>query len=172
MSALNELRLALAEYDGRHTESLEAIRDAGPPTAGTLRAAIDLGADPDQRLAAAATWLLRAWAEAEVRLAPSQVARLARTLPSISGAWARLHVCQTVRSIRVPVAEAEAFADFLEACRVERQPFLRAWAVDGLHRLALQHPRFEPRARVALEEASEDPAASVRARVRRIQRGE
>ncbi|MCR9245036.1 MAG: hypothetical protein NXI31_08380 [bacterium] len=169
---MTELRSALAAYDGKHTDLLESLRDRVEPRAAVLRQCVDLATDPDARLAAGATWLLRAWVEAGRQPSPGVMARLARALPAVQEHWARLHLCQTVRSLRVPRAHAAAFAAFLGECRLAKKPFLRAWAIDGLHRLALDHPAHEPAARAALEAGLADPAASVRARVRRIQAGD
>lgn len=169
MSALLD---ALEDYDGKRTEVLELIRDGLQPAAAHLPDAIECAAHADGRVAAGATWLLRAWVEAGVECDAASVAELAAVLPSIVDPWARQHVCQAVRSLTIPKASAAAFAKFLRAGVTSDRPFLRAWAVDGLHRLAGQHGRYAAAARDALAAAEQDPKASVRARARRIAKGE
>ena len=175
-AARPSLVAALADYDGTHVRTLEAIRDARTPDPADLAVLVDLAAHDDAKLAAGATWLLRAWVEGAgsdrpaVALPPDLVHRLAGRLDDVTDPWARLHLCQTVRSLSIPGADAGAFAAFLEACRTSPRPFLRAWSADGLHHLARQHPSWSSHAARALEDALGDPAASVRARARRIVR--
>jgi hypothetical protein len=160
--------MALADYDGTHKEPLEAILRTWEPTAELLAELVELSSAEDASVAAGATWLLRAWVEQGVPLRPHDVSELARRLTGITALWARLHVCQTIRSLRIDTQDAGLFGTFLGECRGSERPFIRAWATDGLHHLALRHPDYESDARVALEAALTDPAASVRARARRI----
>jgi len=159
---------ALAEYDGTHKEPLEAILRTWEPTPALLGELVGLSAAEDANIAAGGTWLLRAWVERGVSLDPEHVSELAGQLAQITAPWARLHLCQTVRSLHIGAEDARLFGTFLEVCRSSERPFLRAWATDGLHHLSLLHPDHEPVARAALEAALTDPAASVRARARRI----
>ncbi|QDV06274.1 hypothetical protein Poly30_17820 [Planctomycetes bacterium Poly30] len=81
---------------------------------------------------------------------------------------ARLHLAQLIQHLEIPATCAKPLAEFLtNGCQSEHA-FLRAWAMDGLYRLSLQHPRYEEPARRALEAGADDPKASVRARARRI----
>lgn len=169
---MGPLRIALEDYDGRHKAVLEWIRDGIEPVPPLLDEAIALAADEERLIAAGATWVLRAWIEGGAVLDAGAVGRLARVLPRIAADHARQHVCQIVRWIEVPARHAAAFLGFLESCRQSPRPFVRAWAVDGLFRLAVAHPRYAAPADAALGRAREDPAASVRARVRRIEAGD
>lgn len=162
------LHLALADYDGKQVATLEEIRDSRAPTPEVLDEVIRISTAADGHVAAGATWLLRAWVEAGAVLTKSQMRALTSRLPEVNDPWARLHLCQTVRSLNVEPAHAEAFAGFLRSCRSSDRPFLRAWATDGLHALASAHPEYGAEATEAVEDALGDPAASVRARARRI----
>jgi len=163
---------ALLEYDGKHKDVLEEILDAVDPKPAVLREAVGLTSHEDSSVATGATWLLREWIEAGVAFGAPLIKRLAVELPKVEHHWARLHVCQAVRSMKIAAAHAPAFASFLEVCLQDRRPLPRAWAIDGLHHLGLSHPAFAAAARRAMEAGIEDPAASVRARVRRIMSGE
>ncbi|MEM8930246.1 MAG: hypothetical protein AAGE94_03680, partial [Acidobacteriota bacterium] len=85
--------------------------------------------------------------------------------------WARLHVCRMIAVIEIPEHAADGFADFLRHGVESEHKFLRAWAIDGMHRLALQHPRLADEAETILQRGADDAAASVRARIRNILRG-
>jgi len=159
---------ALADYDGTRKEPLETILRTEEPTPALLGELVELSAAEDANVGAGATWLLRAWLESGVPIPADAVSSLAERLPEIGAQWARLHVCQSVRSLDIGPAEAPLFAAFLQDCRASDRPFLRAWATDGLYHLSRGHPAFQDSATAALEAALIDPAASVRARARRI----
>ena len=159
--------LALADYDGKQVAVLERILSSTPPGAATLDELITLATSPEARVAAGATWLLRRYI-ADTPLSRDQTARLVTLLPAVSDVWARLHVCQSARSLAFTEADADGFADFIRECRGSKRPFLRAWATDALHVLATSHHKFDEEAARAIEEALADEAASVRARARRI----
>jgi len=97
-----------------------------------------------------------------------QLRDLAGRLDDIGSPWARLHLAQAVEELAVPEAQADRFARFLEAGLGSERPFLRAWSMSGMIALARQHARYLGRAEAALRSAFEDPAASVRARARRV----
>jgi len=160
--------LDLAQYDGKQVDVLEAIQRSHAPDAGVLAELITLADAEETNVATGATWLLRSYVEAGAPLDSNLVSSLAVTLKGIGSHWARLHICQAVRSIEIPEGDAGSFADFLHHCTRSERPFLRAWATDGLYRLAQQHDSYEAEAALVLETALTDPAASVRARARRI----
>lgn len=153
-------------YRRRGVPALEEALAQIPPSAAWLDVLIQACAEPQQAICA--TWMLRAYLAGEAHLDPRQTAALLRLLVRVKDRDARLHLCQAVGDLQIPARNAGQLARFLEDCASAPAKFLRAWGVDGFHRLALQHPSHRPRARGLLERAAQDPAASVRARVRRI----
>ena len=168
------LKEVLSHFDNRSTQSLEAWLDELPEARGlteeVAQELLELTAIEPDRFAAAATWMLKALLERGLVLERKQVARLARTLDALTDPWAALHVCQSMRFFLVPARNASQFARFLERCASSDQKFLRAWSVDGYWRLSQAHERLLPRALELLEQGANDPAASVKARVRNIRR--
>jgi hypothetical protein len=159
----------LGEYDGRSVEVLERIRDGGAPADDDIDELIGLASGPGEKLAAGATWLLRAWIEAgQITLSPSQWEDLVDGLSGVSDPWARLHIAQTVRSVRVPSGHVATLAGVLSEWRQGDRPFLRAWATDALVVLARDHDEVRDLAVDALRMARADAAPSVRARARRL----
>ncbi len=159
----------LGEYDGRSVDVLERIRDRGVPSGRDVDDAIGLASGPDPKLAAGATWLLRAWLESgDATLAAGQWSDLVGGLPEVDDPWARLHIAQAIRCVRVPEEHAAPLAAALSLWRASQRPFLRAWATDALVCLARDHASLADRAADALRDARADSAASVRARARRI----
>ena len=166
------LASALADYDGKRTESLEIFLGSHGPDATLLSQLVDLSLGENRNDANGASWLLKAYLTQGAELAPEVVAALIHGAADVVEPWAQLHICQSIRFITVPTDSAESLGRFLESCRSAPRPFLRAWATDGLQALAAQHPEYEGAAAAALKEALEDPAASVRARARRILNGD
>ncbi|MFK7741326.1 MAG: hypothetical protein AB8H80_13480 [Planctomycetota bacterium] len=168
----------LAAYEGRGSlHVLEQLRDERPASAAVLRAALRLvrecaGAEGkrDSCAAEGASWLLLAWTQSEkgARWTFKLVDELLAAVPGCSGASVRLHLIRCLGLVPHAAEQAlgaqELLCDGLEADR----PFERAWCLDGLVRLAEQHPACAPVARLALAKGASDPAASVRARVRNL----
>lgn len=159
---------ALRDYDGRHKDVLEqAARDVAP-TAGALRQATRLLAGDELLLAQAASWVLLAWVQGGARPTRAVTAALVDALPRLSDKWVVLHVARCVPRLSLDTAQVEAACAFLTGAFGSRAPFVRAWALDGLFRLGLEHSEAELPARRALEAAQQDPAKSVQARLRNL----
>ncbi|MEM7306565.1 MAG: hypothetical protein AAF682_07840 [Planctomycetota bacterium] len=141
---------------------------AAPPSEPWLDELVHGSADP--RASIAATWLLKAYLERGAELTRPQTAALLRALERVPTADARLHLCQLIGHLDVPRRNAEQLARFLRNGAAGDHKLIRAWAVDGLHRLGLQHREYHTEARLSVDRASRDAAASVRARARNIQR--
>ncbi|MDA1267456.1 MAG: hypothetical protein O2816_20435, partial [Planctomycetota bacterium] len=149
-------------YERGGVAGLEVVRDAVAPAEAWVEALIAAAADP--RACVPATWLLRAYLQAGLELDRSSTAALARRLERVALDDARLHLCQSVAHLEIPTRNAGQVARFIRTAAAGDQKFTRAWAVDGLARLARQHPRYGREAGAALRRAARDPAASVRAR--------
>lgn len=142
---------AIDRFDGRHVGALRAGL-AGPVDAAAL-----MNAAEDPGRAVAATWAIKALAEAG-RAADLDAARifggLLRDLPH----EAHLHLLQTMRHLPCPSA-LDAVRPFLS----HKRPLLRAWALDAAYLLSGD--------RHLLQDAYQDSAASVRARARNLDPG-
>jgi len=167
----DELRAALARFDGRDTAPLERLLDSQAPTPTHLRTLVGW-VDADERsVSSGASWLLRKHLEGGARLTPAATTRLAEHLSAISDSWARLHICQSMALLDVPAEVVDAFAEFLRTGTKSQHTFERAWAYDGFARLARRHAHLAAESSVLLQRGAADPAASVRARLRRLASG-
>ncbi len=165
------LELALLDYDGKHADILKELRDQFVPNASVLRQTVRLAGHDNVLIAQGATWLLWTWLTNGARLTPHIVAELAEVLPGLTDKWVLLHLVRCVPLVTVEAPHADAFARFLQRCCEGELPFLRAWAVDSLHRLSLDHAKFAAVARRRMEAAAVDPAPSVRKRLEKILQG-
>ncbi len=162
------LLAALSEFDGRDTRPLESVRTSHEPTSELVATLlVHMGSD-EERIQIAATWLLKAFVRDGLELDGDAVARLSKTLSGIPDGHAALHICQVIGRLEIPEPAADAYGAFVRRGLESSATFVRAWATDALHHIALQHPRYADEASKAVARALADPAPSIRARARKI----
>lgn len=141
---------------------------------GYRDALISMVDDKEPMVASGATWLLKSCLEKGGALSARQTAALIAALPSGEGKrWsAALHLCQCVRYLTLTdagsKAEAETLWAWLAPLLHHTRPFVRAWSLDALAHLARAHDERRADFEAALQRASDDEAASVRARARQL----
>lgn len=162
------LEIALGDYDGKHADVLKELKQEFEPTAAVLRQCVRLAGHEDVLIGQGATWLLWSWMSSGARLTPRVIGELAGMLPGFDDKWVLLHLIRCVPLMKVPAEHVPAYAQFLERCCSGKLPFMRAWAMDSLHRMALAHEHLAERSRAAMEAAAVDPAPSVRKRLQKI----
>lgn len=163
---MSRLEKLLQRYDGKTIAILSDIRTEMAHREGFLSDLIALAGSDDAHVSDGATWLIKGCLEDGFRLTETEIEMLSGRLPAVSSWPAQLHLCQSFQFIDVPDRHAGACADWLTQFLNSERPFLRAWSMDALQYLAESAPRLKEQARVALELAENDPAASVRARAR------
>ena len=159
----------LRAYDGR-TTTLTAIEEKYGPKPWYLGALVAMASDADAKVSDGATWLLKSSLEKGATLSARQTAELVPILESITTWQAQLHLCQALRHIDIPPNYSSTVADWLSPLLHHTRPFVRAWAVSALCDLARQHADCKKSAHAAMDAALCDPAASVRARARSLQK--
>lgn len=167
-SLLETLRADLAEFDGNAVSFLSetAARYRSEPE--FISACIALVGDDDPLIQRGASWIWRDHIKTSKALTEEELNLLLPALGKIKDWGAALHTLQAFDHYSGEALNADVFARFFAAYQNHKRPFLRAWAVNALCRLASHHPDFATVAKNALTAALEDPAASVRARARNI----
>ena len=122
------------------------------------------GADTEK----GASWLLKHHLEGGETLKPGQISKIHRMLPSLSHWESRLHLLQCSQYLPVAKADKLVVERFLRDCLGGNNKFIRAWAYDGLYRLASRYPALSDEVRQLFEMALRDEAPSVKARIRRL----
>ncbi len=156
----DDLKAALAACDRKSTATLQALLLEFDGTPGLDDELLRLVPSKQPELAVGATWLLKAMLEDGLELNRKQVAMLGRSLETINDPWAALHVCQSLRFLEIPARNRAQFARFLKRSLANDQKFLRAWALDGFWRLALQHDRYLREAEALARQGENDPVGS------------
>lgn len=167
-TARDKLRASLGEYDGRATTILTEAAAQYASGETYLDELVSLVADPEPLVAEAATWLVKHHLEGDIALTSDQTKVLLSAVGQLTTWGAILHICQLVRFLAVTPGDAIVLSEWLANQLGHKRPFIRAWSVDALCSLARDHDQLRPNAEQALAKAKDDPAASVRARLRNI----
>jgi len=196
MALPQDLRAALTPFDGKATSRLGEAEAAFGGQAGYVEALIALIGDAEPYVGSGATWLLKSFFEQGGALSAQQTQTLIAALPSnetrdhpeardharngVGAAhWStQLHLCQSIRyldlsgagspNLRVSDLWVSGLWVWVEPLLTHKRPFVRAWSLDALAHLAKGQGQYRTNFEVALKRASEDEAASVRARARQI----
>lgn len=160
----------LGRFDGRHVEPLAALGVRLLARGAGTDELIEIAGSPEERLQTAASWVLKWLQENRVVYPAERVRALLRLLGRVDAWEARLHLLQMLDGLEIPSRAARTLRETLTIYTRDSSKFVRAWSYSGLFVRANQHPRYRREVLVLLDEASNDEAASVRARVRRIRR--
>lgn len=115
-----------------------------------------------------ATWLLKFWCESGHPVSEAQTDALITHLGSREDWPTQLHLCQLSSFLNLEEANARRLGNWAAGLIQHKRPFVRAWALNALCISAGTATALLPQARRALKVASEDQAASVKARARSI----
>ena len=162
------LRDALRETDPSSKAALESL--AHTYGANVLDDLVILTASDETEVSRGASWLLKRALESGACLSDAQLVTVIQISPDAAHWETALHICQSIRFANPEKSTAQRAGRWLAPYLDHKRPFLRAWSLDGLCALAALFPRLKSDAEAALEKGREDPAASVRARARRLQK--
>ena len=158
----------IAAWDGKSAAALQSTYERHRAEQGFV--ATILGHIADVELQRAATWLLKKHLEAGNSLSPSGCRAVFGAL-SVQDHWeSKLHILQCLPYLDFPEDESAGIERFLQACLESDNKFVRAWAYSGFNELSLRFPRYRDRVDGMLALAGVSEAASVRARIRNIQK--
>ncbi|MDJ0979791.1 MAG: hypothetical protein QNI87_14800 [Erythrobacter sp.] len=170
------LRTMLGAFDGRAMSLLgeaEAAFGGEPGYVDTLVALVpgSQTCEAGPFVGSGATWLLKSFLEKGGALSAEQTGALISALPQkADGAhWSTaLHLCQSIRYLDLTVTQGSSIRGWLKPLLTHNRPFVRAWSLDALAHLAKRHEEHRADFAESLRIAGEDPAASVRARARKL----
>lgn len=164
----SELYIAIAEFDGKSPSMLSEAEVRLSGHQGYLDVLIALSANDTDSVSSGATWLLKSASEKGTRPSPKQADKLIENAHRISDWSAQLHICQTLHAIPISTLSLPTLLNWLRPLVKHKRPFLRAWAISAFCDLAAVQSELFDEAKTYLAEAKKDPAASVRARARKI----
>ena len=124
----------------------------------------------DTTVQVGATWILKRWLEEGVPQVERSAANLVQLLNYATYWEVRLHLLQMLASLRIPARSLSGLKRLLPSLLMDDNKFVRAWALSVLAEIADQSETLRQDVISTIQDAENDDAASVRARVRQIQK--
>lgn len=162
------LRAALLEFDGKALSYLSETSLQFKQAPDYLETLVGLARDRTAQIDNGATWLIKDHLDQGGALAPELVESLLKQLLTEPSWAAALHILQSVQHLDLTGARDPALFNAVKTYADHPRPFLRAWAMDAMWRMAKAFPDLQADARQAIDMGLNDAAASVRARARQL----
>ena len=162
------LQQDIAAWDGK---SVDVITDVYRRYSTEDRFLADLvGFLKNESVQRGASWLLKHALEDGKQLDGRMTGSLFGHLSGLTYWETRLHVLQCLSCLKISQARLPQVESFLRRCLEDNNKFVRAWAYNGFDVLARQYPQYREEADSFFAMAMRDEAASVKARIRQIQK--
>lgn len=116
----------------------------------------------------AASWILKHHLEQGFLLDNSQSQQVLHCLMGLSHWESRLHVLQSLAHINIEREISHDLFQYLKGLLKDSKKFVRAWAYNGIHEVALQFPYYQAETASLLQSVEDTEVASVKARVNKI----
>lgn len=163
-----DLKQALHNWNGKSAQDIGDIYSARCQQDDFMPEVVSLMADLS--LQRGATWLLKHALASGFTLKDDLSREIFGLLTALADWQSRLHLLQSLPSLPIPVADKQRLELFLRACLSDSNKFVRAWAYNGFYLLACAYPEYREEVRQFFQLAMQDEPASVKARLRNIQR--
>ncbi len=158
----------LSKFDGKRTASLHGLAERLLNRKENVSELIALAASDRESIQSAATWVLKNVNELNYQFSKTQTNSLVRLLDKLTRWDAKLHVLQILPDLSLPAQEYDKLHIHLKSFVTAENKFIRAWAYNGLAVLGDQQSSLRLVINSMLKQAQQDPAPSVRARVRNV----
>ena len=161
---------SLRRFDGKRTSDLEQLSASMSRSAGSVARLLAVAEHDETTVQVGATWILKRWLEEGVAHVERSAVNLVQLLAHATHWQVRLHLLQMLASLCVPVESLSVLAKELPGLLMDDNKFVRAWALSTLANVADQNDALRQKVISMMKNAGNDDAASVRARVRQIQK--
>ncbi|MCA9066440.1 MAG: hypothetical protein KDA96_25405 [Planctomycetaceae bacterium] len=161
---------ALQNFDGKRTSELERLSASLPRNDDSVAQLLAVAEHDDTTVQVGSTWILKRWLEEGSPQVEKSAANLVRLLKHATYWEVRLHLLQMLTSLRVPARSLSGLKRLLTRLLTDDNKFVRAWSLSVLAEIADQSEAMRRDVISTIEDAENDEAASVRARVRQIQK--
>ena len=172
MASTPSIRSDLASWDGKDADAIRRVYDRQAGKRGVVGSLVRLAGEADFEVAA--SWIIKHHLEQKDSghaLSDAHAEAFFRAAARFDHWEARLHALQIMEHVPVAAGSVRDAKRLIERCLADENKFVRAWAYSGFARLADTHPRYRAEAEALLADAeASESAASVRARVRQIQK--
>lgn len=163
-----DLIAELSAFDGKHVDTLQSLADRLDSTAANVRQLLAIAASDEVKLQTAATWVLKRLQENGGSYTAAQTKKLLDLLGQAAHWEVKLHLLQMLPQLTIPASHKDTLFYNLSRLLEHDNKFVRAWAYNGLAKLATQHSAYRSEVAEWLNSAQQDEAASVKARIRNV----
>ncbi len=160
---------ALGAWDGKQTDDLQRIGETLFVQASDFTLLLNL-LQHNPELQVAVTWLLKYRLAKGYKLNAADSDRLIVFGVQLEKWQSILHFLQSLKWVSISELNRVSLEMALRRWIVHENKFLRAWCYDAWHILAKEYPQYRDEVILFFEMAQRDEAASVKARIRQIQK--
>jgi hypothetical protein len=162
------LAAQLKQWDGKSADDIAAIYQAACHSKGFVSELISLLGQQDCQ--SGASWCLKAWLEQNNSLNQAQTDAVLDSLPMLDDWQSKLHVLQCLPYLKISGKARNTLESFLRQNLGAENKFVRAWSYNGFFELACEFPEYRKQVQQFFEMAMRDESASVKARIRNLQK--
>ena len=164
---MNGLEQKLAQWDGKDTQAAREIYRQYSSSTDFCPFLLQSLAVPRYQIAA--SWLLKHHLEQQrVSLQSAQLDTLCQYLTHLTHWQSQLHLLQLLPGHCFSQAQRRQLEPFIRGAITSDNKFVRAWAYNALHQLALRFTDLQRDAWDIIACAERDEASSVKARLRHL----
>lgn len=160
----------LRKLDGKRIAELAQLSDSMPRNHESVAQLMAVAEHDDVTVQVGSTWILKRWVEEGGAHVEKSAAKLIQLLEHATYWEVRLHLLQMLVLLRIPARSLPGLQRLLPSLLVDDNKFVRAWALSLLAEIADQSKALRPQVDSTIQKAENDNAASVRARIRQIQK--
>jgi hypothetical protein len=162
------LMAGLKQWDGKSADAIGSIYRSACDSPGFEDELIRLLQREDCQTGA--SWCLKAWLEQNHGLDQTQSDAILDSLPHLDDWQSKLHVLQCLPYLKISAKTKGTVEHFLRQNLSAENKFVRAWCYNGCYELACDYPEYRQQAQQFFDMAMRDEAASVKARIRKLQK--
>ena len=160
----------LAGTSGRDLTSAHEAAALLPCSADTIAMLLDLAGDSRDAVEIGAAWIIKHQLEQGLVLDGRGSDGVLRLLGAVRRPESRLHLLQSLPYLHPGAASQAELRAVLDGLIADEHTLVRAWAYGAFAELARWNPARASEALAVFAEALDDPAPSVRARIRHATR--
>lgn len=161
---------SLRTFDGKHTDILEQLNATLPRNDNSLEELLAIATHDNVQLQVGSTWILKRWHDEGEPIIETRIPTFVEVLIHAEYWEVRLHMLQILATISIPPNIAAALKKTLRKLLTEDNKFVRGWAYSVFASIGDQDSSCRKQILSLLNEAENDEAASVKARVRQIRK--
>jgi hypothetical protein len=162
------LMAELEQWDGKSADVIGSIYRRACDSPGFEDELIRLLRRADCQ--SGASWCLKAWLEEDHSLDQAQGDAILDSLSCLNDWQSKLHVLQCLPYLKISAQTKSTVEHFLRQHLSAENKFVRAWCFNGWFELACAYPEYQQEVQQFFDMAMRDEAASVKARIRKLQK--